>query len=123
MSLLLRLVAAAVAVAAVVLFVVNAAAIWDAVVLPTYWPASGKPYAFFSGPGSDISELVLVGGAYGLARKLNCHQHGCWRIGRFRHGHLVLCGRHHPLVPSDGRITADQVAAIPTGKDTNADHR
>jgi hypothetical protein len=42
---------------------------------------------------------------------LFCHQTGCYRRGRFRHGQYRLCQVHHPHVPSDGKITAEHIAA------------
>ena len=35
---------------------------------------------------------------------------GSW--GRFRHGHYRLCAVHHPLVPSDGKITDEHIEAV-----------
>ncbi len=66
-----------------------------------YWffglAGSGPMYAFWSGPGSDIGELAIVGTLLGLLRSRNCEIHGCWRLGR----HLSaanhrLCRKHHP---------------------------
>lgn len=61
---------------------------------------SGPFYAWWSGAGSDISELVLLGGLYALLRKHNCHVHRCWRIGRLPveidGASYVVCRRHHP---------------------------
>jgi hypothetical protein len=64
--------------------------------------------------GTSISEVLmdvtLIGLAGGLYRHVECHQAGCRRLGRFRHGHYKLCAKHHPDVPSDGHITADHIA-------------
>jgi hypothetical protein len=58
-----------------------------------------------------ITTLITLGiGAY---RKIECHQTGCHRIGRFTHGHFHLCHAHHPQVPSDGKITAEHINRIP----------
>jgi hypothetical protein len=38
-------------------------------------------YNFWSGIGSDIGEVVLIGGLVTLVRHHNCHNKGCWRIG------------------------------------------
>lgn len=60
--------------------------------------ASGPAYLFWSGVGSDITELAVLGGLVSLYRKHNCHVKGCPRLGR----HLiagttyVVCARHHP---------------------------
>jgi hypothetical protein len=40
-----------------------------------------------------------------------------YRLGRFPHGHLKLCHVHHPLVPNDGKITAEQIDAVTKAKD------
>jgi len=59
---------------------------------------SGPYYGFWSGIGSDISELALFGALMGLLRKHNCHIRGCWRLGRHPIGGTtwVVCARHHP---------------------------
>ena len=68
----------------------------------------GAFYNFFSG---IFGVLVFGGGmlttAYVTARKHNCHQPGCWRVG-----HLpvdgtpfVVCHRHHPDPPAKETIT------------------
>ncbi|HEX3781728.1 MAG TPA: hypothetical protein VHX38_18855 [Pseudonocardiaceae bacterium] len=55
---------------------------------------SGRWYALWSGFGGDLG---LIGAAYALLRKHNCHQQWCPRIGRHPHGDWMLCSRHHPL--------------------------
>lgn len=64
---------------------------------------SGPWYGFWSGFGSDISELGLLFGLVGLLRKSNCEVRPCWRLGRHpwvdpttNLSHR-LCRRHHPL--------------------------
>lgn len=71
-----------------------------------------RGYNFWSGIGSDIGEVAIIGGLIQIVRHLNCHQHRCWRIGRFTHGHLKLCARHHPKVPDNGHITREHIDAI-----------
>jgi hypothetical protein len=62
----------------------------------------GPYYGFWSGFGSDIAELGILGAvgtaAYHQFRKYNCHEPGCWRIGTHpaAGGKFVLCYRHHP---------------------------
>lgn len=63
-------------------------------------------YNFFSGSGSDIGELAIVGGLVGIYRRHNCHQRWCWRIARHPHGPYFLCSKHHPLVPDKGPTAA-----------------
>jgi hypothetical protein len=65
--------------------------------------------------GGIPQTLEGIGGLSVLAllyHSVSCHQTGCRRIGRFPHGHLRLCKIHHPLVPDDGVITAEHIAAI-----------
>lgn len=66
---------------------------------------SGPWYAWWSGAAGDLG---LLGAAYALLRKHNCHQRWCPRIGRHPHGDWMLCGRHHPIgAPTAGTIAAD----------------
>lgn len=58
---------------------------------------SGPFYGFWSGVGSDVSELAIPGAMYALYRRHNCHAHRCWRLGRFPHPDgWTVCHRHHP---------------------------
>ncbi len=59
-----------------------------------------------------IGIFGLLGGLITAYRKINCHRSGCWRIGRFPHGHFHLCHVHHPKVPDDGKITAEHISKI-----------
>ena len=52
-------------------------------------------YAFWSGFGSDLSEIAIPAAAWGLFRKHNCHQRRCWRIGRHVVDGTPWCDRHH----------------------------
>ena len=67
---------------------------------------SGPWYGFWSGAGSDIGELAIVGSLLTLVRSRNCEVHGCPRLGRHTTaaGHRV-CKRHHP----DGAPSAQDV--------------
>jgi hypothetical protein len=66
--------------------------------------------------GTSWAEVLVLpaGLAFlaGLYRIVECHQTGCRRLGRFKHGHLRLCHVHHPLTPDDGRITAEHINAV-----------
>ena len=63
---------------------------------------SGPYYGFWSGFGSDLAELGILGaigtGVYQLVKKYNCHEPGCWRVGTHpaAGGQFLLCYRHHP---------------------------
>lgn len=67
--------------------------------------AACKSYNFFSGIGSDISQITLVGtlvgGALALLKHLNCDAPRCLRYGPHRtaDGHHKLCRVHHPDLP------------------------
>ncbi len=52
-------------------------------------------YNFISGP---LADLTLIGGAYAIARRHNCHVKGCWRIARAQvlGTSYVVCRKHHP---------------------------
>lgn len=71
---------------------------------------SGPYYGFWSGFGSDIGEVTLIGGAVAVYRAHNCHTKGCWRLAR----HDVdgtpykVCRRCHPTVPTVGS-TREQI--------------
>lgn len=109
-------------------FAVVAAALCGIALLAAYWASvatgsqhffgfqggggNGSHYLFWSGVGSDISELTIVAALITLIgtnlRKHNCEVHGCWRMGRHdtAAGHTV-CRRHHP----DDSLTAQDVIA------------
>jgi hypothetical protein len=62
---------------------------------------AGHAYAFWSGFGSDLGEVALLGAVYGLVRKHNCHQVRCWRIGRHTVDGTPWCNRHHEAARGD----------------------
>jgi len=66
---------------------------------------AGRWYAFWSGPGSDVGELAIIGAIYGAYRKHACHEHRCWRLGRHPVAGTpyVACRKHHPGVPDKAR--------------------
>jgi hypothetical protein len=63
---------------------------------------SGPYYGFWSGFGSDLAEFGILGaiatGIYQLVKKYNCHEPGCWRVGKYEAagGQFLLCYHHHP---------------------------
>lgn len=63
---------------------------------------AGRYYAFWSGFGSDLGEVALVGAVLGAARKHNCHQRHCWRIGRHTVDGTPWCNRHHQAARNPG---------------------
>ena len=102
LALIISLVFIAVA-AGIVAWVLNASAFnhWLAVHTGTV-NEPGPYYGFWSGFGSDIAELGIIGAiataAYQLIKKFNCHEPGCWRVGNHEAagGQFYLCWRHHP---------------------------
>lgn len=61
----------------------------------------------------ELLTLAVLVSAFATAYKhVECHRSGCHRLGRYTHGHLKLCARHHPLVPDDGRIGPEQIEAV-----------
>lgn len=64
--------------------------------------ATGHWYLFWSGIGSDISEIALLGGLAAFWRQHKCHTRRCWRFARHPHERdgvtYRLCAKHHPGV-------------------------
>lgn len=56
---------------------------------------SGPVYGFWSGFGSDIGQVTLLGAVLGMWRRHNCHQRRCWRVGRHQVDGTPWCDRHH----------------------------
>jgi hypothetical protein len=77
-----------------------------------FHPLFGKGYQFWSGAGSDISELTLLGIALGAWKHVNCAVPWCVRFGRHptADGLHKLCRRHHPDLPSR-RLSLDEIHA------------
>jgi hypothetical protein len=78
---------------------------------------TGPYYGFFSGFGSDLGEVTLLGGLIAIYRRHNCHTRWCFRLA---HHDLAdpgtglvhrLCRTHHPDHP--GRpLTARHITLI-----------
>ncbi len=58
------------------------------------------------------STITLIAFVVGLYKHFECHRSGCHRPGRFVHGRYKLCHIHHPDVPSDGRITDEEIRSV-----------
>lgn len=71
----------------------------------------GPFYGFWSGFGSDIGELAIIGAVIGMYRKHNCHVKGCFRIAKHpvEGTSFCACKKHHPATP-EGDITAQHIA-------------
>jgi len=78
----------------------------------------GPYYGFFSGFGSDLAEVTIIGGLIAIYKKHNCHQRWCWRLGHHALTDPItgmtynLCRRHHPDHPGTRSITAAFVADV-----------
>lgn len=57
-------------------------------------PLSGQGYQFWSGIGSDFSEITILGAVVGLYYKHNCHTKGCPRIGKHIVNGTPYCTKH-----------------------------
>jgi hypothetical protein len=74
---------------------------------------SGPYYGFWSGFGSDLGEVTLIGAVVAGYRHSNCHTRHCWRIAR----HPVegtpykVCRRCHPTVPTKAPTRSHILAA------------
>jgi hypothetical protein len=56
-------------------------------------PERGAGYAWWSGAGSCLTYLAILGAAY---KRVNCEEHGCWRLGHRHPGHgRPVCRRHY----------------------------
>lgn len=73
----------------------------------------GPYYGFFSGFGSDLGEVAIIGAVIGLVHHHNCHVKGCWRPGlhHVEGTPYVTCKTHHPAIDHTQKVTADTVAA------------
>lgn len=75
---------------------------WIAIHTGIEYAGPDKYYNAWSGILSDIGEITILAGVIGLFRQHNCHQHGCWRLGKHttRDGHK-LCKIHVSMSKDD----------------------
>jgi hypothetical protein len=73
--------------------------------------SSSRAYNFWSGFGSDIAEVAILGGIIQMYRRHNCHVYRCWRISHhpIPGSPYVCCKKHHPEVPSKAREITQEV--------------
>lgn len=71
-------------------------------------PGVAHNYNFFSGSGSDIGQITLIGLAVSFMaawyHKHNCHNEKCWRIGihTLADGKYTVCRKHHNEITGHG---------------------
>lgn len=59
-------------------------------------PLRGDGYQWWSGLGSDLGELTLIGLLAGAYKHANCEEPGCWRLGHRHPDHgRPVCRRHY----------------------------
>lgn len=79
---------------------------------------SDKWYGFWSGFGSDIGEVVLIGGLITIVRHHNCHVSGCWHLGR----HQIAGGRYKVCTSCHRKATGRDVGEATTIEHVKAAH-
>jgi hypothetical protein len=89
----------AIAAAAATLLLLSAIGYWRRGDLgPYFHPLGGTGCQFWSGIGSDIGEITLIGALIAVWSKHNCHVHRCWRLSWHpseKYGGHVVCRHHH----------------------------
>lgn len=64
--------------------------------LQLFHPLRYWGYEWWSGAGSDLGELTLLGIAIGAYKHINCEEPGCWRRGHRHPDHgRPVCRRHY----------------------------
>ena len=63
----------------------------------------GPYYGFWSGFGSDLGEVALLGAVAGAYHKHACHQARCWRVGRHTVDGTPWCNHHHEQARAEGK--------------------
>ena len=58
-------------------------------------PGTPPNYNFWSGSGSDLGEVAIIGGIITLVRKHTCHEPKCYRISRHVVDGSPWCDKHH----------------------------
>lgn len=75
---------------------------------------SNLPYLFWSGVGSDIGEVTILGAVISMYWKHTCNAKGCYRIGRHpvKGTAHVVCRKHHPDgEPTHAEIIGEHIEA------------
>src|SRR5580704_13686983 len=88
---------------------------WFLNVTGTNIPSGGSEwYNFWSGFGSDLGELVIIGSIIGIYKHHNCVVKGCWRIGRHPvKGTPYLTCHKHTTIASHSRLHKEHERKYP----------
>lgn len=62
-----------------------------------FHPLSGNGYQFWSGIGSDLSEVTLFGALMTAYYHHNCHVKGCLRWGKHKVDGSPYCSKHKEI--------------------------
>ena len=75
---------------------------------------SGPYYGFWSGFGSDLGEVTILGAVAVGLKHVNCHDKGCWRIitHKVDGTPFKACRKHHPVLSQHPKITAALMAKM-----------
>ena len=90
---------------------------------------SGPFYGWWSGAGSDISEIALPVALLTWYRTHTCHVDTCWHFGRHKVDGTpyTVCKKHHPGVPDkvthEHIIVAHREATCQQTADESSDSR
>jgi hypothetical protein len=60
--------------------------------------ASGAWYLLWSGFFGDIT---IIGGAFALYHRFNCHESRCWRLAKHTHDGSPYCTKHKPEITKE----------------------
>jgi hypothetical protein len=50
-----------------------------------------------------LTLIVLISALAAIYKHFECHEEGCHRHGKYPHGHIKLCSKHHPLITGDSK--------------------
>ena len=67
-------------------------------------PGTPPNYNFWSGFGSDLGEVTLLGAILGTYYKHNCHARRCWRISKHVVNGTPWCNRHHESARGESEV-------------------
>ena len=65
----------------------------------------GDFYNFYSGFGSAVGSITLLGGLWSFLRQRRCQVDGCRHAGKMKVGEWTVCPQHHP----EGPVTPEKI--------------